>query len=113
MNTDTKRTYEWSYATATTGVIDTADDEAQAAPGASRRLYVTGAQITNAHATTGTECVIKHGSTVLWRNWVAPAGGVVSAVFDPPLQGAANAAINVANITDASQTYFSLQGFIE
>lgn len=100
----------WSYATATAGVTDTADDEAKAAA-IGIRNYVTSVQVINGHATVNTEVVIKDGSTVLWRGWAQAAGGGVSAKFDPPLRGTANTAVNVANITTGSQTYFNLQGF--
>jgi hypothetical protein len=100
----------WSYATATSGVTDTSDDEAKAAV-ASTRHYITGCQVINAHDSTGTEVVIKDGSTVLFRGWAEQTGGGVSAKFDPPLRGTANTAVNVANITTGSQTYFNLQGF--
>lgn len=100
----------WSYATANGGVTDTADDEVKAAV-AGTRHYVTSVQVINAHDSTATEVVIKDGSMVLWRGWAEQAGGGVSAKFDPPLRGTANTAINVANITNASQTYFNLQGF--
>lgn len=102
----------WSYATATAGVTDTADDVAKAAAGAGIRNYVTSCQVINGHATVGTEVVIKDGTTVLWRGWAEPTGGGVSAKFDPPLRGTANTAINVANITTGSKTYFNLQGFV-
>lgn len=100
----------WSYATANGGVTDTADDEAKAAV-ASTRHYVTSVQVINAHDSVATEVVIKDGSTVLWRGWAEQTGGGVSAKFDPPLRGTENTAINVANITNGSQTYFNLQGF--
>lgn len=100
----------WSYASANGGVTDTADDEAKAAV-ASTRHYITSVQVINAHDTVGTEVVIKDGSTVLWRGWAEQTGGGVSAKFDPPLRGTANTAVNVANITTGSQTYFNLQGF--
>jgi hypothetical protein len=99
----------WSYASAA-AVTDTADDEAKAAV-ASTRNYVTSVQVFNGHDTTGTEVVIKDGSTVLWRGWAEQAGGGAAVRFDPPLRGTANTAINVANITNASSTYFNLQGF--
>lgn len=102
----------WSYAAATSGITNTSDVAAKAAAGAGIRNYVTGAQVVNAHATVGTEVVIKDGSTVIWRGYAAPVGGGVSAKFDPPLRGSANAAINVANITTGSATYFNLQGFV-
>jgi hypothetical protein len=91
-------------------VTDTADDEAFAAV-ASTRHYITGIQVFNSHATTGTEVVIKDGSTVKWRGYAYAAGGGCSAKFEPPLRGTANTAINVANITNSSSTYFNLQGY--
>lgn len=91
-------------------VTDTADDEAFAAV-ASTRHYITGVQVFNGHDTVGTEVVIKDGSTVLWRGWAEQTGGGCSAKFDPPLRGTANTAVNVANITTGSSTYFNLQGF--
>jgi hypothetical protein len=102
----------WNYATATLGVTDTADDVAKAAAGAGVRNYVTSVQVINGHATVATEVVIKDGSTVMWRGWAEAVGGGVSAKFDPPLRGTANTAINVANITNGSKTYFNLQGYV-
>lgn len=101
----------WSYASANGGVTDTADDEAKAAGGSGVRQYVTRVQAINGHATTSTEVVIKTGSTVLWRGWAQAAGGGAAATFDPPLRGGDNEAINVANVTNSSQTYFNLQGY--
>jgi hypothetical protein len=100
----------WSYASPA-AVTDTADDEAKAAV-ASTRNYITGVQVFNGHDSTGTEVVIKDGSTVLWRGWAEQTGGGCSAVFNPPLRGTANTAVNVANITNSSSTYFNLQGFV-
>jgi hypothetical protein len=101
----------WSYATATAGVTDTADDEAKAAGAAGVRHYITSVQVINGHATVATEVVIKDGATVLWRGWAEAVGGGVSAKFDPPLRGTAATAVNVANITTGSKTYFNLQGY--
>lgn len=99
----------WAYAS-TAAVTDTADDEAAAAVASTRR-YITGVQVFNGHDTVGTEVVIKDGSTVMWRGWAEQTGGGCSAKFDPPLRGTANTAVNVANITTGSSTYFNLQGF--
>jgi hypothetical protein len=101
----------WTYASPA-AVTDTADDEAKAAAGAGIRNYITGVQVFNGHDTVGTEVVIKDGSTVLWRGWAEQTGGGCSARFDPPLRGTANTAVNVANITTGSSTYFNLQGFV-
>ena len=101
---------QWTYASSA-AVTDTADDAAKAAAGAGIRNYVTGIQVFNGHDTTATEVVIKDGATVIWRGWAEQAGGGASARFDPPLRGTANTAVNVANITTSSSTYFNLQGF--
>jgi len=100
----------WSYASAA-AVTDTADDEAKAAGGAGVRNYITGVQVFNSHDTTGTAVVIKDGSTVIWQGWAEQTGGGCSAVFNPPLRGTAATAVNVANITTSSSTFFNLQGF--
>jgi hypothetical protein len=100
----------WSYASPA-AVTDTSDDAARAAQGAGVRNYVTGVQVFNGHDTVGTEVVIKSATTVLWRGWAEQTGGGCSARFDPPLMGGENEAINVANITTGSSTYFNLQGF--
>jgi hypothetical protein len=100
----------WSYASPA-AVTDTADDEAKAAGAAGVRHYITGVQVFNGHDTVGTEVVIKDGSTVLWRGWAEQTGGGCSAVFNPPLRGTAATAVNVANVTNSSSTYFNLQGF--
>lgn len=101
----------WSYASPA-AVTDTADDAAKTAAGAGIRNYITGVQVFNGHDTVGTEVVIKDGSTVIWRGWAEQTGGGASARFDPPLRGTANTAVNVANITTGSSTYFNLQGFV-
>jgi len=102
----------WGYASATSGVVDTSDDVAKASAGAGIRNYITGVQVFNGHATVSTEVVIKDGSTVLWRGYAYAAGGGCSAQFNPPLRGTAATAVNVANITTGSATYFNLQGFV-
>lgn len=101
----------WSYASPS-AVTDTADDEAKAAGAAGVRNYITGIQVFNGHDTVGTEVVIKDGSTVKWRGWAEQTGGGCSAVFNPPLRGTAATAVNVANITTGSSTYYNLQGFV-
>lgn len=102
----------WTYAAVSGGVTDTADDEAKAAAGSGSRNYVTRAQIINGSGTVSTEVLIKSGSTVLWRGWAQSIGGGVNPVFDPPLRGGDNEAINVANVTTSSKVYYNLQGFV-
>lgn len=101
----------WSYASAA-AVTDTSDDAAKAAAGAGIRNYITGVQVMNGHDTVGTAVVIKDGSTVIWQGWAEQTGGGCSAHFDPPLRGTANTAVNVANITTGSSTFFNLQGYV-
>jgi len=100
------------YAAATSGITNTSDVAAVAAAGSGIRNYITGVQVINGHATVSTEVVIKDGSTVIWRGFAQAAGGGCAAKFSPPLRGTANTAINVANITTGSATYFNLQGFV-
>lgn len=101
----------WSYVS-TSAVTDAADDVAKAAAGAGIRNYITGIQVMNGHDTVGTAVVIKDGSTVIWQGWAEQTGGGCSAKFDPPLRGTANTAVNVANVTTGSSTFFNLQGFV-
>lgn len=103
----------WRYAGAAGGVVSTADVAAKAAGGTGVVNYVRSAQFINSHPTIGTEVVIKDGATVMWRGWCEPAGGGCAAVFDPPLKGTANTAINVAELTATATTgvVANLQGF--
>lgn len=100
----------WSYASPA-AVTGTADNVVIAAGAVGVRHYITGVQVFNGHDTVGTEVVIKDGATVLWRGWAEQTGGGCSARFDPPLRGTAATAVNVANITTGSSTYFNLQGY--
>lgn len=101
----------WQYAAATGGITNTTDVAAKAAAGASIRNYVRSMQVKNANA-TATEFVIKDGSTVIWRGHLAASMGTSDVhVFNPPLRGTANTAINIACITTGAQVYASLQGY--
>lgn len=107
---------EWSVAAGSGGIADTADVVAKAAA-TGRRHYVTGAQMINTDATVGTEVVIKSAATVIWRGF-APASiaavtqpSMVDIKFNPPLRTVAGEALNVACITNSSQTYVNLQGY--
>lgn len=101
----------WSYAAVSGGITDTADDVAKAAGGAGTRHYITRCQVINGHATVSTEVVIKTAATILWRGFAQAEGGGCTVIFDPPLRGGDNEAINVTNITTGSATYFNLQGY--
>lgn len=99
----------WQYAAVSGGITDTSDDVAKAADGAGTRQYVTHIDVVNAHATVGTEVVVKSGSTIIWRGYAAAVGGGVARPCF--LRGGDNEAINVAAITTGAQVYFNLQGF--
>ena len=101
----------WQYAGPTGGITDTADDAIRAAGGAGVRHYLTNLTVINAHATVGTEVVIKDGSTVIHRGYAAAAGGGYVIQFSPPLRGTAATALNVACITTGSATVVSASGF--
>lgn len=100
----------WKYTAASGGITNTSDAALAAAAGAGKCNYLSSIQITNASA-TGTEVVVKDGSTVIWRGY---AGQNVSHtyVFPRPLVGSPNTALNVACITNSTQTYVNAQGFI-
>lgn len=101
----------WSYAAASGGITDTADNTLIAAAGAGKSNYLVSAQIMNSSA-TATEVVIKTGSTVLWRgrfgaSMIQPA----SIEFKRPLASANNTSLTVACITGATVTYVNAQGY--
>ncbi len=101
---------EWQYAAASGGITDTANVVLQAAAGSGIKNYLTGLSIANANA-TATEVVVKEGSNVIWRMYLAANAPIQSIKFVTPLQSSANAALNVACITTGSQTYVNAQGY--
>ena len=101
---------EWKYAAAGGGITNTTDVVLQAAAGSGIKNYLTGLNIANANA-TATEVVVKDGSTVIWRVYLAANAPIQSIKFVTPLQSSANAALNVACITTGSQTYINAQGY--
>ena len=104
----------WAFAPASGGIVNTSDNAAAAAPGASIRNFVTSMQCVNQHATVSTEVVIKSNATVIWRGYfqAVSVGGTVCMNFDPPLKGGVNEAINVACITTGAAVYPNIQGFV-
>ena len=101
---------EWSYAAASGGITNTTDVALAAAAGAGLRRYVTSIGLSNASA-VATEVVLKDGSTVIWRGYVAANAPLVHIDFSNPLKTSANAALNVACITTASAIYINAQGY--
>lgn len=101
---------EWQYAAASGGITNTSDVVLQAAAGAGIKNYLTGLSVANASA-TATEVVVKDGSTVIWRSYVAANLTLKDIPFPTPLQSTANTALNVACITTGTQTYISAQGY--
>lgn len=104
----------WHYAAATSGITDDEDVALAAAPGAGKANYLTSLQLINVDDTTGTEVVVKDGSTVIWRSYLAANGLVPSSItFDRPLIGSNNAALNFACVTTGATVYVSAQGYVE
>ena len=101
---------EWQYAAASGGIVNTADNVLIAAQGAGIKNYLTDLSVANANA-TASEIVIKDGSTVIWRTYLAANAPIQSIRFSTPLQSTANTALNVACITTGTQTYVNAQGY--
>lgn len=108
---------EWQYAAASGGIVDNAAVSMKAAV-SGKRNYVTGIQITNKDATVGTEVIVKSGSTVIWRVYLAPGSpaalsGLIPQgyVFSTPLKGGTNEAITVECGTTSSETFVNAQGY--
>jgi hypothetical protein len=102
----------WAYVAGTGGVTDTSDVSLAAAPGSLLANYITSIQVINAHASTGTEVVVKSGSTILFRQWAGSGGNGFVATFPRPLVAAENTAMTAACITTGTVTYINAQGFI-
>ena len=101
---------EWQYAAASGGITNTSDVVLQAAAGSGIKNYLTGLSVANASA-TASEVVVKDGSTVIWRTYLAANAPIQSIKFVTPLQSTANTALNVACITTGTQTYINAQGY--
>ena len=102
----------WTYAAASGGITNTDDVVLKAAAGIGRANYLTSLQIVNSHASVATEVVIKDGSTVIWRAEFKALGLIpTNIVFDRPLIGSQNTALNAACITTGTKTYINAQGY--
>lgn len=101
-----------SVSGATAAMSATADVQLLAAAGAGLFNHITTIVISNAHATVGTEVVIKEGATVLMTIPAAAVfGGAVITLPKPLRQPTANTVVNVANLTTGSATKASAVGF--
>jgi len=101
----------WNYAAATGGITDTADVTLVAAVG-NKVNYLTSLQVSNKHASTATEVVVKDGaSTVLWRGYAPAAGATQVVMFPNPLRTSTGAALKAACVTTGTATLINAQGF--
>jgi len=102
----------WSYAAGSGGITNTSDVVLKAAAGIGRSNYLVSLQVVNSHASVATEVVVKDGSTVIWRAEFAALGLVpTNIVFERPLIGSQNTALNAACVTTGSKTYINAQGY--
>lgn len=103
----------WTYAAASGGITNTTAVTLIAAQGAGKCAYLQSLQVINAHASTGTEVIVKTGSTVLFRQWAGSGGNGFVIDFDRPLASAANTSITVECGTTGTTTYVNAQGFVD
>lgn len=103
----------WSYPSESGGITNTTERTLKAASGAGVRNYLTHIDVSNSHAATATEVVIKDGAggTVLWRGYARTGGNANDYFFDPPLRSSANTALVVACVTTGTATYVNAQGY--
>lgn len=96
----------WNYAAAAGGIVSsTADVAIAAARGAGVRNYLKSLTVSHDTLSAATELVIKDGaSTVIYRGKLQTAAveGGSEVIFDPPLRGTANTAMNVALLTSVT-----------
>ncbi len=100
---------EWSYASPSGGITDTADVQMKASPAGSDRLYLTGLIVENAHASAGTEYSVKSGASTIFRGHIGP-GQSRELSFANPLRGNAATPLLFA-VGTASTIYVNATGF--
>ena len=101
---------QWSFASAAGGITGTADVVLAGAAGAGIRRYLTGLTLSNSSA-TGTEVVIKDGSTVIWRDFVRGNSGTFAVPLADAIRSTANTALNIACLTAGAAVYANAQGY--
>jgi hypothetical protein len=112
---DTVARPDWYYAPPAGGIVDTNAVTIAPAVAADKRNFIRSVQVINQAAGVETEVVIRKGSggPVIHRISAKEAGGGYAARFDPALHGDPGELLEVVALTDASETYFNAQGFIE
>lgn len=104
----------WRYVAGSGGITNTTDVTLKAAPAAGYSNYLQSLQVCNTDG-TGTEVVIKDGSTtVIWRSFFgATMNSTLPITFNPPLYSSSAAALTAACVTDSSTTYINAQGYVD
>lgn len=101
----------WNYVAASGGITNTTPVTLKAAVNAYHRNLLTSLHLSNGGA-AGTEVIVKEGSNVVDRVWIA-AGASIARVYNPPLRAAANAALTV-ELSSATTVavYANAQGLV-
>lgn len=96
----------------TAAIANTTAVTMMVAPGASKKNYLKSLQLKNTNA-VATEVQVKQGSTVIWRGHVSASMlNFDNIEFNPPLRGAANAAISITAVTTGAAIYVNAQGYV-
>jgi hypothetical protein len=105
----------WSYAAPAGGLVNTTEVTAKASAGSGLINYITSIQVTNSHATTGTEIQVLDGTagTVKHRGFAAALGGYV-ATFPVPIKMTAATLVSIKEATTTATTgvLVNLQGYV-
>lgn len=97
----------------TAAITTTAATTVIAAPGAGLFTYITQILVTNSHPTVGTlVSIITQGGTILYRGYVAPAGGRYSVSLPVPIKmPVANQSLQAVCGTTGASVYVSASGY--
>lgn len=85
-----------------------------AATGAGQCIYVTDIMVTCGSTSVGTYVEITDGNagTVLWKGYAAAGGGGFAVSLKTPLRLTANTAVFAKCVTDASDVWVSVSGYV-